>query len=256
MFISWSGERSKKLAEGLRDWLKAVVQAADPWMSSLDIGAGERWAHEVGDALEEAQFGIICVTRSNQHAPWILFEAGAVAKSVRQGRVVPLLFDLPKSELRHPLALFQAVLADKEGILDLIEAVNKSLAEFEQSLDTIILHRVFDWSWEDFEKLLDAVGAIEDLPAARAEVSSHGHGEAAALEERVRQLETRLAQRAPDAQDQRRLEREKIKDPETFTRGKLWPVGRKLRVAFIGGTEESRNEVRQRSRLNGLSTPI
>jgi hypothetical protein len=37
VFISWSGQRSKALALQLHDWLKAVVQRANPWMSERDI---------------------------------------------------------------------------------------------------------------------------------------------------------------------------------------------------------------------------
>jgi hypothetical protein len=30
IFISWSGDRSHKVAELLNEWLKCVIQAADP----------------------------------------------------------------------------------------------------------------------------------------------------------------------------------------------------------------------------------
>jgi hypothetical protein len=47
VFISWSGPQSKYIAHALRIWLQSVIQHIDPWMSELDIGAGQRWGHEL-----------------------------------------------------------------------------------------------------------------------------------------------------------------------------------------------------------------
>ncbi|CAC9976768.1 hypothetical protein [Flavobacterium panici] len=51
VFISWSGERSKKVAELLDDWLQCVIQAVNPWMSSKDIDRGALWFTEINDQL-------------------------------------------------------------------------------------------------------------------------------------------------------------------------------------------------------------
>ena len=40
VFISWSGERSKRVALTLHTWLPDVIQAIEPWMSRRDLGAG------------------------------------------------------------------------------------------------------------------------------------------------------------------------------------------------------------------------
>jgi hypothetical protein len=82
VFISWSGERSQALAQALRDWLPLVLHYVEPWLSQSDIEPGERWASEVSKELEVSNFGIICVTKENTESPWILFEAGALAKSL------------------------------------------------------------------------------------------------------------------------------------------------------------------------------
>jgi TIR domain len=108
IFISWSGERSEALATALKEWLPLVLHYAEPWLSRSDIDAGGRWGVEIAKELEACNFGIICITRENRDAPWILFEAGALAKSMQDGKVIPLLLDLDKKEISGPLAQFQA----------------------------------------------------------------------------------------------------------------------------------------------------
>src|SRR5689334_3268326 len=80
IFISWSGDRSKAVALALREWLPMVIQSVDVWMSETDIAKGSRSMLEVMQKLSAADFGLICLTPENQLRPWILFEAGAIAK--------------------------------------------------------------------------------------------------------------------------------------------------------------------------------
>jgi hypothetical protein len=128
IFISWSGERSEALAKALHKWFPAVLQFVEPWLSQSDIQSGKRWSVEVAKELENCNYGILCVTRENLASPWILFEAGALAKSMQDGRVVPLLLDLDFKEISGPLAQFQAKKADSEGIRELLLDLNKASA--------------------------------------------------------------------------------------------------------------------------------
>ena len=80
IFISWSGDVSKRVAQALDKWLPEVVEGIEPWISTQDISAGVRWGSEIARQLERINFGIICLTPDNLQAPWILFEAGALAK--------------------------------------------------------------------------------------------------------------------------------------------------------------------------------
>lgn len=47
IFISWSGERSQKIAELFKDWIQCVIQAAKPWISSHDVDRGALWYTEI-----------------------------------------------------------------------------------------------------------------------------------------------------------------------------------------------------------------
>ena len=65
------------------------------------------------------------MTRENLNTPWLLFEAGALAKSMQDGRVVPLLLDLDFKEISGPLSQFQAKKADGTGIKELASSLDK-----------------------------------------------------------------------------------------------------------------------------------
>jgi hypothetical protein len=125
VFISWSGQRSKQIANALREWLPMALQYIEPWVSDKDVSAGERWAQVIAGELEAANFGIICVTPENIHSEWILFEAGALSKSMQEGKVIPLLFGLELSDLSGPLSQFQAQKLEETGVKEIVKSINK-----------------------------------------------------------------------------------------------------------------------------------
>ncbi|MEV7102664.1 TIR domain-containing protein [Streptomyces atroolivaceus] len=159
LFLSWSGERSKKTAEALWSWLPDVLQYVNPWLSSLDISAGRRGVREITDELSETDFGIICVTPENQNSTWINFEAGALSKQVDGGYVVPFLIGMKTTDLISPLSQFQAVVGDDEGdvrkLLFDINDISGGLAIPHERLE-----RAFQRSWPEFENSIRGIGAI------------------------------------------------------------------------------------------------
>lgn len=58
IFLSWSGSRSKAVAEALNVWLKRVIQAVKPFYSP-EIEKGAKWSNELDATLEGTRFGII-----------------------------------------------------------------------------------------------------------------------------------------------------------------------------------------------------
>ena len=92
VFISWSGQPSKRLGEALRDWLPGVLQLVTPYFTPSDIEKGTLWSTDIAKELSESQVGILCVTRDNIHSDWLLFEAGALSKSLEKSHVCPVLF--------------------------------------------------------------------------------------------------------------------------------------------------------------------
>jgi hypothetical protein len=126
VFLSWSGDRSRLVATALHEWLPQVINAVEPFISS-NIDAGARWQSEVAAELEKTDFGILCVTAENQRAPWLNFEAGALAKVVEASRVVPLAIDLRPAEILNPLGQFQAQPLDQAGMGRIVSTINSAL---------------------------------------------------------------------------------------------------------------------------------
>lgn len=124
VFVSWSGSESRAIAQKLKGFLRAIFPTLEVYLSTEDISSGERWLMSVSGALEAAKFGVVVLTPQNLTKPWIHFEAGALSKSVREGRVVPLLCGLTPIALRDgPLAGFQAELLDESGIRSLVKSI-------------------------------------------------------------------------------------------------------------------------------------
>lgn len=168
VFISWSGPRSEKVAEALRDWLPSVIQSVEPFMSAADIDKGSRWSNDIAERLRSTQFGLICLTPENLTAPWLLFEAGALSKSIESSRVVPYLYGLPLAQLEGPLAQFQAALANKSSTLEVVQSINSALEG--NSLDPARLLRAFDNWWSDLETALDNIPeATVEAPPTRTD---------------------------------------------------------------------------------------
>jgi hypothetical protein len=165
VFISWSGERSRRVAELLDDWLQCVIQAANPWMSSKDIDRGALWFSEISDQLANTSIGIICLTKENKLKPWILFESGALAKGISSSRVCTFLIDLKPTDIENPLAQFNHTKPDKEGVWELVRTINLSLKE--KALKESTLEKVFETYWKQFEEKFKTI--LKETPETEVE---------------------------------------------------------------------------------------
>jgi len=160
VFISWSGDRSKKVAELLDDWIQCVIQVVNPWMSSKDIDRGALWFTEITDQLASTSIGIVCLTKENKNKPWILFESGALAKGLTSNRVCTFLIDLAPTDLENPLAQFNHTFPVRDSVWELVRTINFALKE--AALKESVLAKVFETYWPQFEKEFKEI--IETTP--------------------------------------------------------------------------------------------
>ncbi|MFJ6805006.1 TIR domain-containing protein [Streptomyces anulatus] len=153
VFLSWSGERSRRVAEALKHWLPDVIQEVDPWVSSQDIAKGGRGLDEITHELSATDFGIICVTPENETSRWMNFEAGSLAKQFKIAHVAPFLLDMKIADLTGPLSKFQATVGDnQDDVRKLIGDMNKASSGRVVAEDR--LERAFARSWPEMESAL------------------------------------------------------------------------------------------------------
>ena len=160
VFISWSGEESKAIAQILREELPVVINAIDPFVSSEDIEKGVPWFQNISQTLEDSSFGIVCLTPSNLQSKWLHFEAGALAAKVSQSHVAPLLIDVEEAAVKAPFSQFQLTKLEQADFLKLLLAINRAVKE--KPLNEETLKRSFAIWWPQFEK--KAKIALESVP--------------------------------------------------------------------------------------------
>ncbi len=174
IFLAWSGERSRQVALALRESLRIICNAFDPWMSEVDIATGGQWEEEIATCLDEAQAAILCLTPENQNERWVLFEAGAVAKSRTRSLVIPYLFDLTTRDLKSPLSIFQGVTSalDQGQNLKMVRSLYRALPEGERGISEKDLEEAFGLVWSTrLHPSLQKVGPGAVAPLARRDDS-------------------------------------------------------------------------------------
>lgn len=205
VFLSWSGN-SRGIAEVLCRWLPQVLQPLDPWMSTEDIAKGARSLQAIDDALLSTTAGIVCVTRENQNAPWLAFEAGMLARDRERSRVSAFLVDLKPTDLApSPLSMLQATVCRQEDVLRLVKSLNDALGEGNR-VPADRLERSFEKWWPDLEGEIAEIDLSVDEPtppASTDEVLELLLTTAKETQERLVRMDSRLL--PPDTQVEDRV---------------------------------------------------
>jgi hypothetical protein len=161
VFISWSGDQSQRIAEVLSEWLPKANNLVKPFYSPDDIMKGTRWQNEIARQLESTALGIFCLTPANVEAPWLLFEAGALSRSVDNSRVCPILFGFETTELTGPLVQFNHAKFSYEEMRRVMQMLNAQLDD--AALSSKTFESVFEKWWPELDAKVKQ--AIEKAPA-------------------------------------------------------------------------------------------
>ncbi len=164
VFISWSGRKSRAVAEALNGWMPLVLQSITPWFSPNDISSGAPWFSKIQEGLKDAKAGIICLTAENKDSPWILFESGAIARGVGEASLKTFLIDLKIEDVQGPLAQFNHTLCTRVSVFKLMSDLNNDSVK---KLDEAQLTTIFDAMWPKLEeKILEAqkIPTVEIAP--------------------------------------------------------------------------------------------
>src|SRR5689334_6415603 len=128
IFISWSGKPSLGVATALREWLPDIFNGVKVFVSAEDVRKGKRWLLEISKELDDCNFGIACLTHENMNAPWLLFETGALSKSLKESSVCTLLLGgLRVGDVEGPLSNLQHTAFEREDFYKLLRSINEEL---------------------------------------------------------------------------------------------------------------------------------
>jgi hypothetical protein len=184
IFLSWSGAYSREIAGAFEGWIPSVIQSVEVFISTGGIGPGERWLPKISGALDEIEFGLVFVTEQNKEAPWLMFEAGALAKNVEKSRVIPVLCNAEDDIefKKNPLSHFQYVKLDQDGIFRAMKSI------FDVSEDTKLTEQLFEkglqtW-WPELQSQLNNIHPPKVSPKRKGAES----------EDRLGQLEGAVSQ--------------------------------------------------------------
>ena len=153
IFISWSGERGAKIGHVFNKYTRYIIPDSEIFYSP-DIDRGIRWFEEISKQLDEADVGIVCLTRDNLDSHWMLFESGALAKKMEKSRLCTFLFDLKPSDVKDPLALFNHTKNTKKGIKKLYQTLDN---QRESSWSDQDFDNIFNQWWPEIENDLKAI---------------------------------------------------------------------------------------------------
>lgn len=205
------------------------------WTSSTDLRAGVRWSQEISDALRHAEIGIVCVTASNHQEPWLLFESGALANSLKRTFVCPYLIQTRSSELSGPLTQFQPKMANRDGTWDLVSTINDALG-----LDAVPkdrLERNFDRNWPSLEAKLQSLPQVH-VPVQRPQQEM--------MEQILKEVGSIRRALSPRSKSSKGLVRTTHAEQ----------VDRVLRLIERTGRVEATRAAAMRQRLGGMAPPI
>ena len=160
VFISCTEGRSRAIAQALYGWLPTIIQTVKPWTSQESILKGARWAAELAKELEETRVGIICLTPENLHAPWLVFEAGALSKTQPCTYTCTLLYEIEETDFQGPLSQFQHTMAAKDDLRRLVHHIN--LMQGEQAFPEHLIETAFARGWDDLDRQLKSIPPLQE----------------------------------------------------------------------------------------------
>jgi hypothetical protein len=130
VFISFSGDRAKTMANSLAEWLPNLFPSIEPFVSTAMEG-GIKWFEDLAGTLSESRFGIICLTLDSYRNPWVNFEAGALLTAFNGNQVCPYYLDGTATDYLQPLSMLNMLKADREGSLRLVKSLSAVLERAE-----------------------------------------------------------------------------------------------------------------------------
>jgi len=165
IFLSFSGEKSKKFAKQLKDLLKEL-SIGKVFFSEEDINGGDKWLNKIQMALKTSKVGIICFTEENIHKPWLFLEYGAFAYKQfldkNEIQIIPLFLDFTNWD-DNPLKTDQAIVFKSKTIEDALKETVTQLNNYiyDKKDENTLLNKIDNnlSTIEEIKKILEDVSS-------------------------------------------------------------------------------------------------
>jgi len=159
LFISWSGERSGKLAEVFKQFLPKIIdglESNDIFLSLTDLKSGDIWFSEIQKKLQASDTVLVLLSKENLDSKWLLFESGAISsKPLNKVHIYPI--DDIEISSTSPFYNYQKIkMADEENTLKLINSLNS------KDNDKAILIN-FNKYWVNIEAILEEISVGRNI---------------------------------------------------------------------------------------------
>jgi len=133
IFISQSGDLSRKIADIFGAWIKSYFKNANIFISNSavnGIGSGKAWFQNITENLRTSDFAISIITNENHSKPWINYEYGVLTEVLANNgglNVIPLLFGIgPEVLSGEPIQQYQCIkLEEKSKIKKMFSDMSK-----------------------------------------------------------------------------------------------------------------------------------
>ena len=161
IFISWSKNKSKELAEATKNFLENTLGNSIEFFFSPEMYKGTCADNEIHKNLLECDKCLVCITSENFKNPWLLYEAGVVYganySKANKRIVIPILFeDVPEwsSWVDKPLNRYVTIQLQNSnhefavGKKSFIEFLTELACEFNIKFEK----ERFNRNWSTYEK--------------------------------------------------------------------------------------------------------
>lgn len=207
IFISWSGQRERAVAEALREALPDLcVTEVEVFVSSKSISKGANGTSVIEANLDTSDYGIILVSRENQNAPWLNYEGGWLASTLSRP-VSTICLDLRPGDVTSPLAPRQATQFESE------DDMTELLRQIAETANPSIPPRAFNTLLKSVWPSIRESWKPNDAPSAGEKNQRSEQDMLAEIVERVRNVESELKSNRPglsSAMQQHRATAERV----------------------------------------------
>ena len=170
IFISWSKNKSKLLAQQTKKLIQNTIGNAVEFFFSPEMYKGTRVDHEIHENLLESDKCIVCITSENFKNPWLLYEAGVIfgANHSKTNRsiVIPILFEhIPNWSSWIDKPLNQYVPIQLQNTNNEFIGGKQDFKQFlsELALENNISVKNFNKHWKSYEKEIQEILNKEKL---------------------------------------------------------------------------------------------